>query len=356
MNHFLGFVLFLTIFLMLFLGINYYVFHQTAKFFNIQKGTTFYITLVIMTFIFILASILVNKVHSIFARIFYIIASSWLGILFIAFFTILAYDIISRLFGISRFFSQTSIGLTLLGIIILVSAYGFINASFIKVKHVDVNIGADNIKIVQLSDIHIGAIHDGKYLKKIVQKVNSLNPDIVVITGDLVDGSGFDIKSFEPLKDIKAKTFMVIGNHETFDAMTKLSSIVKNNNITLLRNYMEEYKGVQIIGVDYVADRNYLAKILPNIDFEKNKPSILLQHTPTELDVAAKNNIGLQLSGHTHNGQMFPFNLIEKPIYPYMNGLYKLNNTYLYVSPGTGTWGPRMRLFTHNEITVINIS
>jgi len=332
------------------------VFNQTTNLFSINKNATFYILLVILTLWFIIASILVNRMYNVFTRFFYILASSWLGVLFITFFTILLYNLLNLIFGISKSFNPINIGITLLTIILLLSAYGFTNASFIKVKRININIGADSLRIVQLSDIHIGAVHDGKYLNKVVQKTNALKPDLVVITGDLVDGSGFDIKSFDALKDIKAKTFMVIGNHETFDAMTKLGSIVRNNNITLLRNEMVEYNGLQIIGVDYVADSEYLAKVLPNIDFDRNKPSILLQHTPTELDVAAKYGISIQLSGHTHNGQMVPFNIIEKPVYKYMNGLYKLNNTYLYVSPGTGTWGPRMRLFTHNEITLMNIN
>ncbi|MBX4212191.1 metallophosphoesterase, partial [Candidatus Pacearchaeota archaeon] len=115
-------------------------------------------------------------------------------------------------------------------------------------------------------------------------------------------------------------------------------------------------KDIQIVGVDYSDSKGYLGEILPKISIDKNKPSILLYHPPASLDYIEKKGIGLQLSGHTHNGQIFPFNLFVKLIFPYVMGLYKGKEASIYVSPGTGTWGPPMRLGSRSEITLIHLT
>jgi predicted MPP superfamily phosphohydrolase len=118
---------------------------------------------------------------------------------------------------------------------------------------------------------------------------------------------------------------------------------------------MVEIHGIQIIGVDYSYEKNHLEKVLLQMEIDKSKPSILMYHVPTEIEAANNAGINLQISGHTHKGQLFPFNFLGRIVFPYFNGLYEYNGTSLYVSQGTGTWGPPMRFGSRNEITLIEL-
>ena len=115
------------------------------------------------------------------------------------------------------------------------------------------------------------------------------------------------------------------------------------------------FKGIQIVGVQYAIEHEHLKKTLGKLKIDKKKPSILLYHMPAEIPAADEKGVSLILSGHTHFGQIFPHTLLVKLVFPYILGLYKLKNMFLYVSPGTGTWGPYMRLGSTNEITVIEL-
>jgi uncharacterized protein len=118
---------------------------------------------------------------------------------------------------------------------------------------------------------------------------------------------------------------------------------------------MVECKGIQVIGSEYSFDQNHMKKVINELKIRNDMPSIVLNHLPREIESAAEAGIGLQLSGHTHAGQMFPFNYLVRLMFKYMHGLYNYQGTYLYVSPGTGTWGPPMRLGSRCEITYITL-
>jgi uncharacterized protein len=122
-----------------------------------------------------------------------------------------------------------------------------------------------------------------------------------------------------------------------------------------LRNSMAECKGLQVVGVDYSPDKKNLGKILPSIRLDAKKPAILLYHTPTTLDYIQQAGIDMQLSGHTHNGQIFPFNILVRFFNPYVHGLHLDGDSCIYVSQGTAHWGPPMRLGSFNELTVLHL-
>lgn len=115
------------------------------------------------------------------------------------------------------------------------------------------------------------------------------------------------------------------------------------------------FNGLQVIGIPYSIQRNILDQLLSHLAFDKNLPTILLHHLPSQWDSARIHGIDLQLSGHTHHGQFYPFNFLVKYMFPFWRGLYQKGNKYLYVSAGTGTWGPPMRWGSRNEITVIDL-
>jgi hypothetical protein len=248
----------------------------------------------------------------------------------------------------------------LLLIVSSITLYSFINARVLNVEHVSLSIKnlKTPLKIVQLSDIHVGTINNFSYLEKIVEKVNAENPDLVFITGDLFDGSAPIIpETLKPLDDLSAKTFFSTGNHEAYEGIEKVRITLANSSVTLLENSLFIQDGIQIIGANdpSIQPKKSLQKILEVLPIDRGVPTILMYHQPKDWVVAQKFGIDLQLSGHTHNGQIFPFNLLVKIPFPNIKGLYTKDNVYLYTSPGTGTWGPPLRFGSRSEITVFHL-
>jgi len=178
----------------------------------------------------------------------------------------------------------------------------------------------------------------------------------VMITGDLVDGK-FDYKSdaFKALNNIHAKTFFVMGNHDYYAGTEHVEALLRRYPITILRDESVIYAGLQIIGLDDSEDKNKIEHGLHNIHIEHDFFSILLYHRPEGFKYAAHRHIDLMLSGHTHAGQLFPFNLLSYLANGYSQGLHAREHSNLYVSAGVGTWGPPMRTGSRSEIVEIII-
>jgi len=352
---------FLAVICILFL-LHYYIYTRIEKIFNINKIA------IISIFAFLTSSFIIAQIAERYANNWltvsvYYLSSIWLGVLFllISFFFVL--DLVStalRIGGITV--NYRLIGIAVICIVAVVSAYSIINASTIKINKVPIrleNLDKD-IKIVQLSDIHLGAIHSRGYLERVVGMTNKLNPDFVLITGDLFDGSGgVDETDIEPLKELKSTygTYFITGNHEMYFGVDKALDLIKESNTRALRNEMIDIGGIQLIGIDYPT--NEFAKhneVLKMMDIDKNKPSVLMYHPPSGVTEAAEKGINIQLSGHIHNGQIFPFRLISRIFFKHISGLYQTGSrSYIYVSQGTGTWGPPMRFLSRNEITEIEL-
>lgn len=215
-------------------------------------------------------------------------------------------------------------------------------------------------KLLHLSDLHLGPIWRQKRYEKILRVVNKLNADLVCITGDLFDGLDSDFSWFTELK-IKAKegVFYSHGNHDLILGAKKVEELLSSSNIKILDNTMVEIKGLQIIGLScyYQGRLDVKGKILSNLNYTEAKPSIMLYHEPKDIDLARQAGIDLQLSGHTHGGQFFPFNLIAKLLFTgFSSGLYQLAGGFsLSLSAGAGTWGPPLRLFTKSEYSLIEL-
>ena len=191
-------------------------------------------------------------------------------------------------------------------------------------------------------------------LRKIVTKINKINYDFLLIGGDLIDSSSFDLKNLSILKSIKKPIFFVTGNHEHYIKNSK-EKLGKLNlyNITSLKNDNFLFDDLNIIGIDdYQTTDN---QIKTNLALEnKTKFNLTLVHK-SSIWHKILDNTDLMLAGHTHNGQIFPFNFFVKIKFKYSFGLYRNKNSYLYVSSGSGCWGPRMRLGTSNEIVHVEL-
>lgn len=215
----------------------------------------------------------------------------------------------------------------------------------------------EEVRVAHLSDIHLGSVRREGWAAKIAEAVNATRPDLVAITGDLFDGSRLvHEETLAPFKRITAPVFLSVGNHEVYDGVGKIARVLKKTGIRLLRNEVVDHGPLQVAAIDQPAREmrrdNPKAGKLP---LRKGKPAILLYHPPSGAEDAAAAGFALQLSGHTHNGQVYPFNLLVKPFFPRLNGLYEVAGMFLHTSPGTGTWGPPMRLGSRNQVTLLRL-
>ncbi len=343
------FVIFFSIFFAVYLSLHFYVFTRLASLFSLENRLYLYIVMAVLALSFPLLSIIERFSTNTVTRIFYAISATWLGTLWFLF-------ALTILFEILKFFIKLDpvmYGMLIVSIAVALTIFSVLNAMFITTKTVQVPIKGLNkdLTIVQLTDMHVGTIHNSGFVKNIVQKINSLKPDIVVITGDLVDSTGEVHKdTYAYLRNIKAPTYFVTGNHEVYAGIKETIAVLNGSDVTILRNRSVKVDGIQLIGMDDPGNSNKHAR-LEDISYNRSIPTVLLRHQPAMLDDAAGNNISLQLSGHTHDGQLFPFNFFINIFYKYIKGLHEYNGMYLYVSPGTGTWGPPMRLGSRSEIT-----
>ncbi|MDI6644629.1 MAG: metallophosphoesterase [Methanobacteriaceae archaeon] len=340
------------IFFLGFFTLNYYIFLRIAFLLGFNQRELILSLIIIASVSYPIAMFIERNLSNIYTRILYTFSSIWMGIAFFLLFLLIVYDILNIILILPSFIS----GITIIVFSSLLTFYSLLNSLIIHKKRFEIPFPSINsdINVVQLSDIHIGSIRNSGYMEKVVKKTNELNPDIVLITGDLVDGSArLHKKTFKALDKIKCPVLFVIGNHEVYEGLNEVYRILNPTKVKILRNDIFKFKGIQIIGVDYSFKKNNLKDVLSSLEIEKNMPSILMYHVPQGLKVANEFGINLQISGHTHSGQIIPFNILVKVLFPYFNGLYKFNDSYLYVSAGTGTWGPPMRLGSSNEITLI---
>lgn len=228
----------------------------------------------------------------------------------------------------------------------------------------------DGYRIVQLTDVHVGPTLGRSFLERVVRDVNALAPDLIVITGDLVDGSVDVLRSHvAPLARLSARdgVYFVTGNHEYYSGADEWIAHLTTLGVRTLRNERVtiggdgEGGGFDLAGVDdfraagaAIGHGPDLGRAL--VDLDPLRPVVLLAHQPKQATAAAAAGVDLQLSGHTHAGQIRPFDLLVELEQPYIHGLYDLGAMKLYVSPGTGYWGPPMRVGTTSEITEITLS
>jgi predicted MPP superfamily phosphohydrolase len=223
---------------------------------------------------------------------------------------------------------------------------------------------ASGYRIVQMSDVHVGPTIGRDFVEAVVREANALAPDMVVITGDLVDGSVEQLRHLvAPLADLRAKdgVFFVTGNHEYYSGADEWIAHLATLGIRVLRNERVEVRGVfDLAGVDDAS----AARMLPHhgqdvaraVDGrDESRALVLLAHQPKALPHAVAAGVDLQLSGHVHGGQMVPFNWLARLDQPLVAGLHRVETTWVYVSTGTGYWGPPMRVGPGAELTHIEL-
>jgi predicted MPP superfamily phosphohydrolase len=317
-------------------------------------------------------------------------SSFWLGLaLHLVLFLALGWGVrgISRLAG--RPIGMGAVVSVAAALALSASLYGLWNANHPIVTSLEVEISElpeawEGRTVVQLSDVHLGSVHGGRFLRRVVDTVNALEPEAVLITGDLFNGSCSDFHRFESVLDglrSRRGAFFVTGNHEGYAGLKAPLELLRQTKIRVLDDECVEMSGLQVVGVSFPWFSRVATSVSP---FERGgcyrpeKPSILLYHTPTDVhesygdrntqqlrsyfspdtsfSFAAEAGVDLQLSGHTHRGQMFPFGLLTRVLWKgFDRGLHRIGGLTLYVSSGTGTWGPPVRTGSQSEIVAITL-
>jgi predicted MPP superfamily phosphohydrolase len=319
----------------------------------------------ILSISFLAASLLAFRYTSPLLRLFYRAAAVWLGLLSFLFLAAVCSWVVigvGRLAGWDLNFHR--IVEVLFGAAMLVGVYGVFNASCTRITRITVQLA--NLpeawrgrKAALISDVHLGHVRNGNFLRRMVAKILKEEPDAIFIAGDLYDGTAIDAgRAARPLSELTAPhgVYFVAGNHEQFGDDSKYLRAVTAAGVRVLSNEKVEADGLQIIGVPYrhATHDGHFASVLQGIGLDRGRASILLTHAPDHPEVAEAAGVSLQLSGHTHVGQFIPWSWMARRIYrQFVYGLSRIGKMQVFTSSGAGTWGPPLRLGSNPEIVVL---
>jgi len=295
----------------------------------------------------------------------YVASGIWLGVftnLLMAFTLAWAAIWVSRL--LKRKLDRRIVGVVAIALALLFSGYGVWNATHPRITCVTITIknlpaAWKGKTAVLISDAHLGLVYGSAFLADVVTTVDGLHPDIVFIDGDLfdaMDGNLTDLSA--PLRDLKPPlgTFFVTGNHETYLGTAQAEAALNGTGVKILNDALVDVDGLQILGIAYPErlETKDVAGVIKKSGRDVSRPTILLYHSPTHVEDARAAGIDVQLSGHTHEGQVFPFRIFTYLIYGGLDyGLHRMGDFTLYTSSGVGAWGPTMRTGSNPEIVLI---
>ncbi|MHC5144612.1 MAG: metallophosphoesterase [Planctomycetota bacterium] len=346
----LSFIIFISIFAGICLGGYYYILARLFSFFKLKRNLYFWLLLIVLAFGYIVFSILERRIPCGFFVFLLRISAIGLGVGWLCLVTLLSHDLLYLIFRFPISISRWAVIAT----VVTLSLYSFINTLRLEIKSVNLSAPVD-MKIVQLSDIHRGSV-SRNHLRRLIRKTNELKPDVVLITGDLLDPAGdLSPQSLQPLNELQHRAYWITGNHERYAGLNTVMTLLESTSIIPLRNKVVKCNGIQLIGIDDSEDRNQVARILPTLEFDPDSFTILMYHQPEGYKTASEAGVNLMLSGHTHNGQIWPFHWVVRSRFQYLRGLHHIGDMALYISTGSGTWGPPMRLGSRNQITVIHL-
>jgi predicted MPP superfamily phosphohydrolase len=320
---------------------------------------------VLLSMSFVTASLLAFRYTNAALRAFYRAAAVWLGLFSFLFIAMAASWLIfgvARLAGLYLDFHRTVE--FLFGAAILAGISGVVNAGWTRITRTTIRLA--NLpeawrgrKAALISDVHLGHVRNGNFLRRMVAKILLEEPDAIFITGDLYDGTAIDaLRAAEPLNKLSAPrgVYFVAGNHEQFGDDSQYLGAIAAAGVRVLSNEKVEVDGLQIIGVPFrnATQAIHLASVLDGIRLDRDRASILLTHAPDHPAIAEAAGVSLQLSGHTHLGQFIPWSWMARRIYrQFVYGLSRIGKMQVFTSSGAGTWGPPLRLGSNPEIVML---
>lgn len=331
-------------------GMNFYVFWRLLGYFDIRSPLILWPLVIAGMFSMTAATMLYYRLGPDFYPV-YCAMTMWFGILWLLFWCLLVLEPFRPLL---RGTSPAHIGTAVLALVGLVTLYAVWHAQHPRVVFEKIAAPA-KLRLVEISDLHLGSTRPG-FTAKVVNEINALKPDAVFAVGDIMDWPGpISNDGLALLGSINAPVYAVTGNHEGYAGADRCVAAMRDAGITVLRGQGASLSGIRIYGIDDTSRPAVMAERLSRISIDPSEFSVLIFHHPVGFPEAAKAGIKLMLCGHTHHGQLFPFNLVVDHWYDYPYGRYSIGDATLYTSQGTGTWGPRMRLGTSGEITVFDL-
>ena len=350
MAHQKGTLIVLTIFLAVFALVHAYIIGRLFVWLGMPLGVEYVWIVAAGVLLFPVASALEQRFLNWGTRVLYTLATVWMGTLTILLLTVVTGELLVL------FMDSELVALTVLVVTAGAVVYALVaGRRFIVREHTITGPVKKPLRIAMASDVHAGAVHGKRYVQLIVDEITRQGADLIVFPGDLVDGPGrLPDDLLEPIDSLGIPAIHSYGNHEFYVGEKEVERVLQRTNITSLRNAHKDIKGIRVIGIDDSEDRNQLKKQLVG-HTKKGMFNLLLYHRPDGLEEAAKHGVHLMLSGHTHNGQIYPFTLLVRMRFARKKGWYAVDTTKLFVSTGAGTWGPPMRLGSRSELVFITV-
>ena len=359
--------------------INFYIIKRGLDVIPTQFRTIFLVVIIFIVLSYIAGRFLEKAFPSLVSTFLIWIGSFWIAFMFYFFLALIVIDLFRLVNHFLPFFPpfmikdplkvKRTVAITVVILVFITVAGGFINARNIVVKNYKIYIdkrtkNLKSLNIAMASDIHLGTILGKSFMEKVADKINSLHPDIILLAGDIIDEDIAPVLNDnmgEALMKLKSRfgTYAITGNHEYIGGVEAACKYLSEHGITMLRDSVAEIdSSFYVIGREDRSEKQFAHKqrkdlkvLLEGVD--KSLPLILMDHQPFGLNEAYDNNIDLQLSGHTHNGQLWPLNYLISKIYELGWGYLVRGKTHYYVSCGVGGWGPPIR--TGSQPEIINI-
>ncbi len=373
------FVIFFSIALSLYTILNSYIFIRGWEVVPPEHHRSYAILFVLTAYAFFLGRLLERFTLSWFSSALVWIGSFWLAAMVHLYLILVGIDILRLVNYIIPFFPQFLTkdpeqtkhiaAIVVCSFVAIVVLAGHVNAVYPRVRTLNLTIPKNShqltsLNVVAVSDIHLGTVIGRSRLSKIVAKINALNPDLVLLPGDVFDediGPVIKKNLGDMLRSIRSNygVISVTGNHEYIGGVEEACSYLTDHGILVLRDAVTKIAdSLYIVGREDLSINRFAGKKRKTLeellaDVDRRYPVILMDHQPFRLDEAVQNGIDLQLSGHTHNGQIWPFSYITRKVFELSWGYEKKENTHFYVSCGVGTWGPPVR--TGNRPEIVNI-
>ncbi len=382
MNRTLQFILFFSIAFTLYTILNGYIFVRGWSVVPPEYQAWYAVGFAFFAYSYIVGRLLERVTLTWFTSTLVFIGAYWLSAMVYFFLIIYVVDVLRLVNTFFPYFpvfiasnmalTERVLALSALSVVFVLLVAGHFNARKLRVQTLELTIPKNShalraLSIVAASDIHLGTIICKSRLEHIVEKINSLNPDLVLLPGDVVDedlGPVIKQNLGETLRTIRAKYGVVActGNHEYIGGVEEANEYLIEHGVNVLRDdSLKVADSVFIVGREDRAIRQFAGKqraplgdIMKSVD--KNFPVILMDHQPFRLDEAVEHGVDLQLSGHTHHGQLWPFQFITKRMFELSWGYKKKDRTHFYVSSGVGTWGPPIRIGNSPEIVHLKLS
>jgi uncharacterized protein len=376
----LTFMIFFSIVLLIYSSVNYYVYSRGLLVFACNPALKKWYTIIFWVIVssFLVGMFWERTASSVVSEWVYRVGAFWLAFMFYFLISLLAIDLVRMANYFFHFLPRFSdsgklkLAYSVIAFVTLIVVGGYLNALNTRIKVIPLTIhkkvtGASELKILMASDIHLGALIGERQELKLVRIINEQKPDLVLLCGDLVDGDiGPVIRKNlgKHIQEIRTRlgVYAIPGNHEYIGGIRSTLPYLQSINIKILRDEVVTLPdGIQLVGRDDRDSRRMGEGSNPHElkelvkDLDRSKPIIVMNHQPFHLEEAVEAGADLHLSGHTHNGQMWPFNYITEAIFELSWGLKQKGNTTFYVSSGFGSWGPPVRTGNTPEVVVFNI-